>query len=189
MRHTVQGVHQLGQTLCDFADEEPIRAVDEAGEIIQRRDGNGAQVVTDTYLRVTLPPPGKLRARSGGDQPIERLADRVTDFSAAMDALEKAIKAVRDVVGPDGSSLVEVEGIDPRHADAWRGSLRQIDEDLLLWGKMFARRRGSSAPRATDITDTDDGEEDGIDAEVDAAYEASYDDCCGEESDEEAAAD
>jgi hypothetical protein len=189
MRRTVQGVHQLGQALRDFADEEPIRAVDEAGEIIQRRDGNGAQVVTDTYLRVTFPPPGKLRARSGGDQPIERLTDRVTEFSLAMDALEKAIKAVRDVVGPDGGSLVEVEGIDPRHADAWRGSLRQIDEDLLLWGKMFARRRGSSAPRATDITDTDEGEEDGVDAEVDAAYDASYDDWDEEESDEEAAAD
>jgi hypothetical protein len=181
MRRTVPGVHQLGQALRDFANEMPIRAVDEAGEIIQRRDGNGAQVITDTYLRVTFPPPGKLRARSGGEQPLERLSDRVTEFSTVVGALEKAIKAVRDVVGPDGGPLVEVEGIDPRHAAAWRESLRKIDEDLLFWGKTFARRRGSSTPRPMDVMDGyDDGDEDAMSAEVDAAYEASYNDWDGE---------
>ena len=59
MRSSVQGVHQLGQAVRDFADGTTIRAVDEAGKPKDLSDGTGHQTVTDIYLRNEFPPPGK----------------------------------------------------------------------------------------------------------------------------------
>lgn len=40
--------------------------------------------------------------------------------------------------------LVEVEGVDRRHCDAWRDDLSTIDDDLVVWGRLSQRRVGAS---------------------------------------------
>jgi hypothetical protein len=53
MRPSIQGIHQLGQALRDFADDKPvIRAVDENGEVKQLADGSADQEINDIYLRI-----------------------------------------------------------------------------------------------------------------------------------------
>jgi transposase InsO family protein len=54
MRHSVQGVAQLGQALKDFADGKPIRAVDEDGNLKLSSDSTGHITVTGVYLRRTM---------------------------------------------------------------------------------------------------------------------------------------
>src|SRR5262249_46160576 len=59
MRRSVQGVHQLGQALRDFAENNRIRAVEENGGVKRLTDGSDDQTVNDIYLQRELPPPGK----------------------------------------------------------------------------------------------------------------------------------
>lgn len=179
MRHSIQGIHQLAQALRDFEAEQPIRAVDEDGQILVRPDGSGDQIVTDYYLRVTFPPPGKMVARSQGATPAEVLRNRLVDFSSAIEGLEAAYREVRKVVGHDGSALVDSDGVDPRTGRAWRKLLAAIGDDLNFWGRTFARRHGTSAPRlgldnsddsdAQEFEDTEETADDEWEAEDEAA--------------------
>ena len=59
MRRSVQGVHQLGQALRDFANEKAIRAVDEDGQVRKLESGIDDLMVNDVYLRSEFPAPGK----------------------------------------------------------------------------------------------------------------------------------
>lgn len=159
MRQRVRGVLQLAQALRDFKAEKPIRAVDEEGEILVREDGSGDQVVTDYYMRVTFPPPGKVVAWSEGTTPPEQLQNSLVVFSTAMEALETAYEAVRKVTGNDGGPLVDADGVDPNSGRAWRKLLSAIGDDLNFWGRTFARRHGTPAPRLVLDDDADGGDE------------------------------
>lgn len=92
MRQRVRGVHQLAQALRDLKAEQSIRAVDDDGQILMREDGSGEQIVTDYYLRVTFPPPGKILARSQRKTPAELLYNSLVDFSSAMEGLKTATR-------------------------------------------------------------------------------------------------
>jgi hypothetical protein len=155
MRRTVQGVHQLAQALRDFTAGQHIRAIDENGMITKRADGAGDLMVTDTYLRLTFPPPGKARARSGGSMPTEQLNDRVADLSDAMDKLEEAFKAVATVVGNDGNPLVDVDGVDAQFCTTRRQLLSRIGDELNFWGRIWRRHHGAAAAVVAD-EDTDE---------------------------------
>ena len=159
MRRTAQGVHQLAQALRDFAAGQHIRAVDENGAVRQRPDGGGDMIVSDAYLRQQFPPPGKVRARSGGTMPAEQLKDRVADLSDAMDKLEEAFKAVAAVVGNDGNPLVDVDGVDAQFCTTRRQLLTRIGDELSFWGRTWRRRHGAPvAPIASeDAEDEDEG--------------------------------
>jgi hypothetical protein len=65
MRRSIQGVHQLGQALRDYAAEVPIRAVDHDGCIKRLDDNSAEQTINDVYLRTEFPPPGRRPPRSG----------------------------------------------------------------------------------------------------------------------------
>jgi hypothetical protein len=176
MRRTPQGVHQLGQALRDFAADEPIRAVDAEGAVVVRRDGSGELTVNDIYLRVTFPPPGRVRARSEGATPAERLQNGMADLSDAVEALSRVFAAVRAIRGHDGAPLVEMDGADPRLCAEWRRTLSQMDDDLTFWGRTYARRYGTAPLRAPRDEVEGEGEDrDEAEAEIDAAYGASYD--------------
>jgi hypothetical protein len=174
MRHSIQGVHQLTQALRDFRAEQSIRAVDEDGQLLEQADGSGYQIVTDYYLRVTFPPPGKILARSHGATPAEVLRNRLVDFSSAIEGLEKAYDAIRKVVGHDGGALVDADGVDPRSGREWRKLLGAIGDDLNFWGRTFAKRHGSVAPRLVvdDSEDADDQELADVEEEADDLWDA-----------------
>jgi hypothetical protein len=160
MRRTPQGVRQLAQAQRDFAAGQYIRAVDENGAVKQRPDGAGDLVVSDAYLRQQFPPPGKVRARSGGTMPTEQLKDRVADLSDAMDRLEEAFKAAAAVVGNDGNPLVEVDGVDVQFCTTRRRLLTRIGDELNFWGRTWRRRHGTPA---APVTAEDVGDDDGTD--------------------------
>jgi len=175
MRRRPQGIMQLAQALRDFKAGQPIRAVGENGEVKQRADGSGNQIITDVYLRGEFPPPGKAKAKSGGTTPLEVLGDRIVDFTNAMTRLEEAFRAAGEVDSGDGSALVEVEGVNPEECDWWSRILTDILGDLRVWGRAYRRKHGASAPRsASSAPDAPDAEDD-FDSEVDDAYGASYD--------------
>jgi hypothetical protein len=168
MRRSVQGVHQLGQALKDFAEQHPIRAVDEEGQIKELDDGAGEMTVNDIYLRGEFPPPGKARAPRPGDTAVDRYHNCLGALGEAVDALENAFLEMSAVVGDDGRPLVDSRGADPRSCSAWRERLRKIDEELVVWGRTFKRVYGTTA----DVSvvgphgDGDDGHYDGPDSDV-----------------------
>lgn len=145
MRLTPQGVYQLGQALIDFASGVPIRAVDENGQIQPGDNGAGEKAVNDVMLRGEYPPPGKSKTKRPGDTPQDHFENRISDFSRAMDVVEKAFLAIGEVNGDDGRPLVETRGVDHRSAEVWRTLIRTMDDDLLVWSRAFKRAFGSGA--------------------------------------------
>jgi hypothetical protein len=157
MRRSIQGIHQLGQALRDFADDRPIRAVDEDG-VVKRLDGaNGDQMVNDIYLRGEFPPPGKARAPRPNDTAIDRYHNRLNAFSEALDALDRTFNDISQVVGDDGRPLVESRGVEPPSCAAWRELLSRVDEELVVWGRTFKRAFGTESDDST--RPNDDGHE------------------------------
>ena len=148
MRRTVQGVYQLGRALRDFANEQPIRAVDEDGQLRKLDGGGGDLMVNDIYLRSEFPRPGKTRAPRPGDTPVDRYHNRVSLLSKALEDVEQAFAAIGDVTGDDGQPLVDSRGVDPRVCSAWREVISKIDEELVVWGRTFKRRFGSDSSAA-----------------------------------------
>ena len=161
MRQTPQGVLQLVQALKDFSANQPIRAVDESGQIKRLTDNAGDQMINDVYLRGEYPPPGKARAPRPGETPTDHYHNRLGDLARAVEELEKAFSAVSDVVGNDGRPLVEASGVDPRLCDAWRRQLNKIDEELIFWGRTFRRVYGTASEsphQPSEVSEDDDVE-------------------------------
>lgn len=159
MRRTMQGVFQLAQALRDYADDEqPIRAVDETGQVKKLPGGAGDQFVNDVYLRSEFPPPGKARAPRPGDTPLDVYQNRLSAFSQAVESLEESFAAIGEVVGDAGRPLVEERGADPRSCAAWRDVFRKIDEELVVWGRTFKQVYGTTAvPSSNEFEDGTDG--------------------------------
>ncbi len=175
MRRTVQGVHQLGQALKDFADDEPIRAVDEDGNVRPLKEGNGDQTVNDIYLREQFPAAGKAKARSAGDTPTEVFQNALFDFGEAMDKLNELFKSLGKVVGDDGRPIAESSGAEPRLCAAWRETLQRIDDELNVWGRTFQRVHGTAAePLPSRDSDDDLDDVDSVEAEIDEDYDRAY---------------
>lgn len=148
MRRSVQGVLQLSQSLKDFAAEQPIRAVDESGEIRKLPDGSGDLQANDVYLRAQFPPPGKASTPWVGDTPTDIYHNRLNDFSLQMERLDQSFMLISEVLGDDGRPLVDTQGADPRSCTAWRKVLSKIDDELTIWARMFRRKFGTM-PEAT----------------------------------------
>jgi hypothetical protein len=143
MRQTHQGIHQLGQALCDFAVNQPIRAVGNDGAI--KFQGDAEQHVNDVYLRCEFPAAGKARARRPGETPMDRYHNGISALASAMSEMNRAFEDLRKVVGNDGQPLVETRGVDHRDCTAWRDMLAWIDDELVLWAVTHRRANGVNA--------------------------------------------
>ena len=109
MRRNPQGVYQLGQAVQDFGDEQPIRAVDENGNVKSLSDGSGDQTISDIYLRNTFPPPGKARkAQDPGDTPLDRYVSAQNNFDGAIENLREAFDALLAIRGDDDRPIADV---------------------------------------------------------------------------------
>jgi predicted RNase H-like HicB family nuclease len=169
MRHTTQGVLQLVQALRDFAANQPIRAVDETGQVKRLSDNSGEQVISDVYLRGEYPPKGKARAHRPGDTPGECYQNRLGEFSQAIERLKQAFAAVTEVLGDDGRPLADSIGVDRRDCETWRDDLSKIDEELVVWRATFKRAYGTvSEPSSRQFLQDEDGAAEEIDVYADA---------------------
>ncbi len=166
MRQTSQGVHQLAQAVRDFASRRQIRAVGEDGQVKQLSDKSGEQVVNDIYLREEYPPAGKVRAPRPGDTPTDHYDNRLSELSTAVDKLTAAFDALAGVAGDDGRPLVDATGVDGKLAEIWRGQLKHIDEELLMWGRTFQRRYRATAQAAEQPVHAEDEGIDDQEADV-----------------------
>jgi hypothetical protein len=168
MRRKIQGVRQLAQALRDYAAGQPVRAVNEEGEVLPRADGSGDQLVSDVYLREQYPPSGKARAKTGGSTPSDILRDRVVDFTNAMSQLETAFRATCAVTGGDGSPLVDIDGVDSEECVLWSQLLSDILGELRVWEKTYRRKHGVTSPRVINpAPDAHDDEYDGYRSDED----------------------
>jgi hypothetical protein len=145
MRRSEQGIYQLSQAIDDFAADLPPRAVDENGQMKKQSDGLD-QKINDIYLRCEFPPAGKARARRPGSTPLELHHNRLSDFSVEMDRLQAAFEAISAVMGDDGHPVVEAQGANPISCNAWRETLGKIDEELIVWSRIFKRMHGAPSP-------------------------------------------
>lgn len=177
MRQTVQGVHQLGQSLRDFAAERPIRAVDEDGKPLQTEDG-GDVYVNDVLLRTEYPAPGRTKSKRPGHTPDDLYQNAVHEMGEAMDGLRASFDVLLKVVGDDGQSVVDAKGVDFRLCDAWRSILGDVDEELAIWKRTFTKKNGAAA--SSPVVANDD--------EEDEAEQDEFDDEFGEDEDEVKAA-
>jgi hypothetical protein len=168
MRRSVHGVHQLGQALRDFEEDEPLRAVDEVGQVKLLADGSAPQRVNDIYLRNEFPPPGKAKAPRPGDTPIDHYHNAVSELGGAIHQLEQAFIGLSGVFGDDGQPVVEAQGVEPRLTDSWRGLLSKIDEELVVWARTFRRTCGT---RPTVVTLDEEEDEEEVDPYADAEDE------------------
>jgi hypothetical protein len=177
MRRSIHGVYQLGQALRDFADPDAdnvIRAVDETGEVKRLKDSSGDQTVNDIYLRNEFPPPGKAKAASPGDTPIDHYNRAVSRLETAVQSLDQTFSALAQVVGDDGLPIVDVRGVQPRLADEWRKRLRRVDEGLVVYASTFRRTQGTKIGLpAENQTDEDDDEVEDVDPYADNGDEVS----------------
>ncbi len=145
MRCTIQGVHQIGRALHDFVGDGQLRAVDEDGVVRRLEDGISDRMINDVYLRGEFPPPGAARAPRPGDTPLDQYHNRLSELGDAMGAVARAFTALSDVVGDDGRPLVDGRGVEQRTCNAWREILDRIHDELVVWGRTYARAMGTSA--------------------------------------------
>lgn len=175
MRTSAWGAHQLGQALADHAEGRRIRAVTSSGELIALENGDGSQVVTDNWLRQTFPPPGRPVAPAAPDTALERYLDALAKMGDAMDAVDSAVRRLIEVEGVDGRPLIETEGVESGHADAWMDDLMKLIQRIPVWRATHVAHHGAggrSSPWNWDDVARDDDEEVTFDAgEGDGGWE------------------
>jgi hypothetical protein len=141
------GLRQLHRALVDHANGHAIRVVDENGTVVRTDDGAQEQPVTDAYLRATFAPAGAIKPPRSGQTAHEKLQGALARLSAAMRDLEKARREVEDVVGIDGSSLVDMDGVAKHHCDEWIDVLKQTEHAVVEWRATWIRKhRNAGSP-------------------------------------------
>lgn len=153
MRRSPAGVQQIARALADYAAGKPIRAVDADGKVAWSDDGAQEQLVNDTYLRNAFPQDGTVKRPASAETANEKLEAALSDLGGVMRDLENVVATVKAITGIDGLPLVDTEGVNNGHCMAWRRTLREVEEDLVIWGQQFRRRAGGA--RSIDETGAD----------------------------------
>jgi hypothetical protein len=149
------GLRQLHRALIDYPAGQPIRVVDENGNVVRTDDGAQERHVTDTSLRMAFPPAGSIKAPRSDRTASEKLQAALAQVSAVVNDLEKAQKAVEEVLGADGSPLVETEGVAKSHCDAWAVILKQMSDATVEWRATWRRRhRNAGSGADTQVEET-----------------------------------
>jgi hypothetical protein len=167
MRTSEWGVRQLGQAIEDHAANRPIRAVGTTGTPIGLDDGEGEQLVTDSWLRRTFPPPGRPVAPAAPETAHEKYLEALAKMGDAMDAVDRAVRRLVALEGVDGRPLINTEGVDPSHADAWLEDLMKLLQLVPVWKATHVARHGVVGSSSASSWGTDDEEPDPDDAEYD----------------------
>jgi hypothetical protein len=179
MRTSPWGVHQLGQALQDHAEGRQIRAVTPTGELVAIENGDGDQLVTDNWLRQTFPPPGRPVAPAAPDTAHEQYLEALAKMGDAMDSVDGAVRRLVGVEGVDGRPLIETEGVEPSHADAWMEDLVKLMQRIPVWRATHVARHGGGdrlSPSGWDDVTTDDDVEGELVAEVEGEPEGDRED-------------
>ena len=166
MRTSEWGVRQLGQAIEDHAANRPIRAVGTTGTLITLDADEGEQVVTDSWLRRTFPPPGRPVAPAAPETAHEKYLEALARMGDAMDAVDRAVRRLGAVEGVDGRPLINTEGVDPLHADAWLEDLMKLLQLVPVWKATHVTRHGvntSSSATSWEDAEPDDDDEDNDD--------------------------
>jgi len=160
------GLRQLHRALVDHASGEPIRAVDETGQILLSGEDDQEVYVSDTYLRQKFPAPGQVLAPPSTKTATEKLQAALAEFSKGIDLLERAKGAIDAVLDTDGTPLVEHTGVATADAANWRGRLTTISDELEYWGRTYKRRHRAVGTVPTHVPEQDVADE-VTDAEMD----------------------
>jgi len=164
MRTSEWGIRQLGQALEDHAAGRGIRAVAQDGALIVADDMGEEQQVTDTWLRSTFPPPGRPVAPAAPETAHEKYLAALSELGVCFDRLRLGVQRLSAVEGVDGRPLVNSEGVEPGHADAWFSELMGLVQLIPVWRSTFVARHGGPIA-ATDLAA--EPEDDEIDPDLD----------------------
>ena len=69
--------------------------------------------------------------------------------------LVDAFNAILNVRGDDGTPFADSRGADQQLTDRWRGELKRMDEEMIVWARTF-RRAYSTASNENGATEHDD---------------------------------
>jgi hypothetical protein len=159
MRTNAWGTRQLAQALIDHAHDRRIRAVSQTGKPISLDDGDD-QLVTNSWLRQTFPPPGRPVAPTAPETAHERYLDALAKFGEAMDGVDRVVRRLLAVEGIDGRALIETEGVDPANADAWMEDVMKLMQLIPVWRNTHISRHGMAPSPTTAWRDDSDDAKD-----------------------------
>jgi len=104
---------------------------------------------------------GKARAPRPGDTPLDQLHNALSLVATRMEELEGAFSAAAKVVSDNGQPLVDARGVDPVMCGAWRRSLADMQEKLIVWGSTFKRTVSSRLTERPSSLSSDENDNDG----------------------------
>ena len=92
---------------------------------------------------------------------------------------------MEEVSGPDGSPLVETEGVASAHCDSWTETLEEMRDSVVLWKAIWKRRHRNAGTRVEAeaeeiVTETNGHDPDAIVDDWNDEAEAAEDDAEGE---------
>lgn len=165
MRTNEWGIRQLGRALIDHDAGRPISAVSLDGSIVRSDDGETNQLVTDNWLRTTFPPAGRPVAPAAPDTAHEKYLEALAKLGDAMDDVDRAVRRLVVIEGVDGRPLIDTEGVEPAHANAWIEDVMKLMQQIPVWRSTHVARYGAAAPSSRSAWVEDD-EDDDVDAEL-----------------------
>ena len=74
-------------------------------------------------------------------------------------------------MGDDGKPMADVRGAESELTDRWRGELKRIDEEMIIWSRTYRLTYGSNVTGNGKLKDEDVADEDPYDNDEDASDE------------------
>ena len=168
MRVMEHGVHQLGQTLADFAMGQPLRSVDEHGKITVNERGKEL-LIRDPELRRMFAPAGQPTPVPAAETAAEQLHNALSELGSAIQAVSDSVKVVETLTSDDGTHTIDVIGAEPGDCAAWQAILFGVLQKLPVWEQRHLARHGPAHAHidtwsySEELEDDDYGHEEGDD--------------------------
>jgi hypothetical protein len=135
-----RGIEFLYHVIIDGRHEITPRARDENGKLL-RAAGGGFVPVSDEWLRAEFPEPGSAPAASPGKNSLNDLQARLRQLRQSVEDLEDKAASVESVLdSPNGSPLIDVEGLASDIASDLSRRLEEIRDTIKQWGWTFSKR-------------------------------------------------
>jgi hypothetical protein len=136
------GLHVFHRAIVDGRLDVFPRQVDDDGSILYNADGD-AIAMSNQWLRgQVVPEDAPIDIDSTAETPLAQLNAHKSAFEGRVAALDTAHRDLRDITGPDGKSLIDVEGWRPEDVDRLGRQLIEVQNRLAVYAHVWRERHG-----------------------------------------------